>query len=70
MDQATPADQTLLRHIRERGEDANLDGGVRLCARGSHQKGLAARSFTLHFSTDFVRAPLRKNRAFTGLPGP
>ena len=67
MDQATPADQTLLRHIRERGEDANLDGGVRLCARGSHQKGVGAGYFALHVSTDFVRPLFRKNPAFIRL---
>jgi hypothetical protein len=70
MDQAEPAHQAFLRNVGERGEDPNLDRGVRLRAGGDHQKSFAARSFTLHFSTDFVRPPLRKNRAFIGLPGP
>ena len=70
MDQAEPADQAFLRNVGERGEDPNLDSGVGLRAGGDHQTGLAARSFPLHFSTDFVRPPLRKNRAFVGLPRP
>ena len=70
MDQAEPAHQAFLWNVGERGEDPNLDRSVRLCAGGDLKKGLAARSFTLHFSTDFVRAPLRKNRALIGLPGP
>jgi hypothetical protein len=54
VDQAKSADQTFLRHVRERREDPNLDGGLRLCAGSNHQKGTGARRLALHFSTDFV----------------
>ena len=37
MDQAAPAHQILLRHLRERRADANLDRGLRLRARRHHQ---------------------------------
>ena len=39
MDKAESAHQTFLRHVRERGENTNLDRGVRLRARGNHKKG-------------------------------
>jgi len=45
----------IKQNIRERGEDANLDGSVRLRARRHRQKGIGARCCTLHFFTDFVR---------------
>ncbi len=67
MDQAEPAHQAFLRHVRERREDTNLDRGGRLRAGGDHQEGIGARCFALHFSTDFVRSPVRKNRAFLRL---
>ena len=39
MDQAAFAHLPIFRHIRECDEDAHLDGGLRLCAGGDHQKG-------------------------------
>ena len=42
VDQAEPAHQAFLRHVGERRENANLDGGVRLCAGGYHQEGTGA----------------------------
>jgi hypothetical protein len=38
MDQTTPAHQTLLRHQRQRGEDANPDFGLRLRVGGDYEK--------------------------------
>ena len=70
MDQTAPAHQALFWHIRERGENTNLDGGVRLCAGSNHQKGIGARRVALHFSTDFIRPLFRENRAFLRLPEP
>ena len=66
MDQATFADQGFLWYIRERGQNPNLDGSVRLCAGGDHQKGTGARRIALHFSTDFVRPLFRENSIRTG----
>jgi hypothetical protein len=36
MDQTEPPHQAFLRHVGERRENANLDGGLRLCARRHH----------------------------------
>ena len=62
MDQAESAHQTFLRHVGERGENANLDCRVRLCGRGHHKKGAGAWHLTLHFSTDFVRSLFEKTQ--------
>ena len=67
MDQTESAHQAFLRHVRERCEDANLDGSVRLCAGGDHQKGTGPRCLALHFSTDFVRPLFRENSVWTGV---
>jgi hypothetical protein len=40
MDQAIPAHQTVLRDIRERGEDPNLDCRFGLYAGGDREKKL------------------------------
>ena len=36
VDQTEPPHQAFLRHVGERRENANLDGGLRLCARRHH----------------------------------
>ena len=66
MDQAASADQTVLRHLRQRREDANLDRGFRLC-RGRHrQEALGLGSLPLHFAADSLRHSLRQNADATG----
>src|ERR1035437_10468109 len=60
------ADQGLLRHQRERGEDANLDRGVDLCAGGDRAEAVGAGSQSLPDSTDSQRYPFRENAHFTG----
>jgi hypothetical protein len=62
-----PTHPPFLWNIRERGEDANLDGSMRLRARGHRQKGTGAGCCALHFSTDFVRPFLRENPHFAGV---
>jgi len=57
----------FFRHIRECSEDANLDGGLLLCAGGDYQKGTGARYVALHFPTDFIRPLFRENPAFPRL---
>jgi hypothetical protein len=71
MDQAASANQGLLRHQRERGENANLDRGVDVCAGGDRAKrlGLEASlyqilqilSVTLFEKTPIVRALQNSN---------
>ena len=52
MDQAAPAHQILLRHLRERRADANLDRGLRLRARRHHQEETQSGPQPLHNSPD------------------
>src|SRR5664279_1697519 len=66
MDQAASADQGLLRHQRERGEDANLDRGGDLCAGGDRAQAVGAGSQSLPDSTDSQRYPFRESAHFTG----
>jgi hypothetical protein len=54
MGEAKFTHQTFLWHVRERGEDANLDRRLRLCAGGYHQNRIGAQCLALHFSTDFI----------------
>ena len=67
MDQTAPAHQAFFRHLRKCSKNANLDGGVRLCVGGDHQKRAGVGRLTLHFSTDSVRPFFRENRAFLRL---
>ena len=69
MDQATPANQAVLRHQRQRGQDPNLDRGERLRPRGHCQKGTGPRTEPLHFVTDSQPQPFRKNAHFSGFFG-
>ena len=52
MDQAAPADQGLLRHQRERGEDADLDRGVDVRAGGDRAQAAGAGGQPVPDSTD------------------
>ena len=64
MDQAAPAHQPFFRHIRERRENANLDGGVRLCAGGDHQKGTGARTSRSTLFYRFCPSTLSRKSSF------
>ena len=57
----------LLRNIRERRKDANLDGSVCLCACRHREKGTGARCFALHFSAGPIRSFFRENPHFAGV---
>lgn len=61
MDQATPAYQVLLRHLRERGEDVDLDSCLRVRIGFDHQEAPELRHESLHNSTDFKLDTFRKN---------
>src|SRR5688572_7424047 len=47
MDQAASSDQSFLRYLGERRQDADLDRGIRLRARGHNQKAPSSRCFPL-----------------------
>jgi len=47
MDQAAPAHQSVLRHLRERGENTNLDRHLRLCTRRHRQEATELATITL-----------------------
>src|SRR5438132_11404310 len=66
MDQATSADQGLLRHEPERRPYTNLDRHRRLSARGPAQKTSASELQSLHDFTDFKPDAVRENTDFTG----
>ncbi len=68
MDQAAPADQSILRPQRERREDPDLDSGVRLCARRDCAEALGVGGKPLPDSTDSQHHAFRKSAHFTGLP--
>ena len=64
MDQAAPAHQGLLRHQRERGEDANLDRGLGLRAGGHRPQAPGAEGQPLPNPTDLERDAFRENAHF------
>ena len=66
VDQTTLADQGLLRHQRERGEDPNLDRRLGLRARGHRSQAPGAGGEPLPDSTGFERDAFRDNAHFTG----
>ena len=47
--------------LGERGQDANLDRGIGLCARRHRQEEAATGRLALHFATDFVGHPFRED---------
>src|SRR5665811_2347657 len=61
MDQAAPSDQTVLRHVGQRGEDANLDRRIGLRPHCHRQEAPRLGSLPLHFAPDFLGHPLREN---------
>ena len=62
VDQAAPEDQSLLRHLAQRGEDADLDRDLGLRARGHSQEAARKHAQPLHNSTDPEHQSLRENR--------
>ena len=66
MDQAAPTDQGLLRHLRERREDPNLDRHRRVRAGCHHQEAAPARGQSLLDPPDSQRLALRENPSSRG----
>ena len=60
VDQAAPAHQALLRHLRERCADANLDRYQRLCPGGDHQEATSIGRIPACAATDIVVDALRE----------
>src|SRR5262249_32500455 len=60
VDQATPADQTLLRHLGKRGADANMDCHQRLRIGGDHQKATSPGRDPAYAATDLVADTFRE----------
>jgi hypothetical protein len=48
VDQAAPSDQGILRHLGERGEDANLDRRIGLCVGRYHPEAAQIGRLPLH----------------------
>ena len=60
VDQTAPAHQALLRHLRERCADANLDRYQRLCPGGDHQEATSIGRIPACAATDIVVDALRE----------
>ena len=60
VDQAAPAHQALLGHLRERCADANLDRYQRLCPGGDHQEATSIGRIPACAATDIVVDALRE----------
>ena len=69
MDQAAPADQGVLRYIRERGQNTNLDSHLCLCFGGNYQETVKTGTKSLHNFTNYQRNAFRENTAFTSAYG-
>src|SRR5207302_1817999 len=65
VDQAAPANQSVLRYQRECREDSNLDRRLRICARGHRPEASRPGGEPLPNSTDFESYAFRKNAHFT-----
>ena len=61
MDQTTPENQSLLWHVRECGEESDLDRHLGLCTCGHHQKTPQPHNRPLHHITDFESDAVREN---------
>ena len=61
MDQAASADQEVLRHHRERSEDANLDRDISLRAHRDHQKTLKTRAVAVRLAAGALAHAVREN---------
>ena len=66
MDQATSADQSLLRHESQRRAHAGLERPRRLSARRHLEKAASSHIQPRHHPTDFEPHPFRKNAHSTG----
>ena len=66
VDQAASAHQEVLRHIRERGENADLDRRLGLRAGRHRQKATRSGRVPLHFATDPLGNAVRENAHSTG----
>ena len=66
MDQATPPDQSLLWHLRERGQNSGLDLHMCLRLSGHSQKAIVLEAQPLHNSTGFECHSFREKPYFTG----
>ena len=64
MDQAAPADQSVLWDICQRRKDAGLDSGLRLFTCSDPQKKAQSRPESLHNSTVFKCVDFRENTYF------
>ena len=64
IDQTTPAHQVVLQHLRERGEDPDLDRGGRLRAGRDHPQATRHRRQPLHNYVGAEPDPFRENPAF------
>ena len=64
MDQATSADQGFLRHQRQRGEDANLDCGIAVCASGDRAQAVGSGGHLVPDSTDSKPHAFRESAHF------
>ena len=62
MDQATFANQGLLRHIGKRSKNTNMDGNISLCSYRFGEKTHEFGYHSLHFSTDFECQCIRESR--------
>jgi hypothetical protein len=60
VDQAASPDQSILWHVRERGQDTNLDRDSRLCPRSYRQEKAQNKIQPLHHAADPEYRPLRK----------
>ena len=57
--------KAFFRNIGERGQDANLDRRLDLCADRDHQKAFGSKTGTLQNSTNFERDHIRENACFS-----
>lgn len=64
MDQTKFTDQEILWHLRECGQNPNLDRDINLCYRSDYEKEIEYRVITLHNFTNFECDHFRKNAHF------
>ena len=67
MDKAASSDQAVLRHVGQRGEDANMDRGFRLRPGCHCQETPPPGGLALHFAPGFLGHPLRENADVPGI---
>jgi len=69
MDQATPANQGVLRNQRERRKDPNLDRSERVCSGRHRAQTARLEAQPLPNPTDSQPNSIRENAHFTGTSG-